>query len=294
MYANFRHFCTLAALTTVLSACSQTPAQIVEKGHNFYGHDSSQPWVQMASRASAENASEDYAMAAPVAPLTASPVSDFNASPSTVSMREDAAMNSVSVSELAPISSKTLAPQTPPVTASSTTKQQSLAAMNEEPLRTSSLPEPQARVVAENTIPAAPKAVPHLAKGLFTWPVKGKIISGFGPKAGGTYNDGINIAANEGDNIAAAADGTVVYAGNELRGYGNMVIVRHKDGWMTAYAHASKILVKKGDKVKQGTAIALVGKTGSVESAQVHFGLRKGKEPVDPMVYLSPNQFASR
>lgn len=120
----------------------------------------------------------------------------------------------------------------------------------------------------------------------FIWPVRGEVISGFGPKEGGERNDGINIAAPEGEPIFAAADGAVVYAGNELPGYGNMIILRHQDGWMTAYAHAGGLMVKKDEKVQQGDLIGYVGATGSVKTAQLHFGLREGANPVDPAGYL--------
>lgn len=151
------------------------------------------------------------------------------------------------------------------------------------------LPEPQARTVAETKAIADASAAS--GKG-FIWPVKGKVISEFGSKKDGEYNDGINIAAQQGEPIVAAADGEVVYSGNELRGYGNMVIVRHDNGLMTAYAHADRILVSKGERVKQGVAIATVGKSGGVNQAQVHFGVRKNKEPVDPMTVLGGNSLA--
>ncbi len=121
----------------------------------------------------------------------------------------------------------------------------------------------------------------------FIWPVRGKLISSFGPKKDGARNDGINIAAPEGEPVFAAADGVVVYAGNELPGYGNMIILRHNDGWMTAYAHASGLMVKKDESVQQGDLIAYVGATGGVKTAQLHFGVRKGTKPVNPEKYMS-------
>jgi murein DD-endopeptidase MepM/ murein hydrolase activator NlpD len=120
----------------------------------------------------------------------------------------------------------------------------------------------------------------------FTWPVKGVVISKFGPKTGGLYNDGINIKAKSGDDVKAAEDGVVAYVGNELRGYGNLVIVKHSEGWISAYAHLSKSKVNRGDKVSKGQTIAFAGSTGNVKSAQLYFGLRKGREAVNPQVYL--------
>jgi murein DD-endopeptidase MepM/ murein hydrolase activator NlpD len=120
----------------------------------------------------------------------------------------------------------------------------------------------------------------------FLWPVQGKVISNFGPKKGGLNNDGINIAAPEGATVIAADNGVVAYAGNELRGFGNLLLIRHADGWVTAYAHNEKLLVKRGEKVKRGQAIAQIGSTGNVPSPQLHFELRKGTDPVDPLKYL--------
>ncbi|WP_346897464.1 peptidoglycan DD-metalloendopeptidase family protein [uncultured Roseibium sp.] len=121
---------------------------------------------------------------------------------------------------------------------------------------------------------------------LFRWPVRGRIISDFGSKPGGTRNEGVNLAVPEGTPVKAAGSGTVIYAGNELKGFGNLVLLRHADGWVSAYAHNSKLNVKRGDKVSRGEVIANAGATGSVSQPQVHFELRKGNKPVDPIRYL--------
>ena len=132
-----------------------------------------------------------------------------------------------------------------------------------------------------------PEAAPAARGGdRFLWPVKGQVISNFGPKKGGLNNDGINIAAAEGTTVMAADDGVVAYAGNELRGFGNLLLIRHADGWVTAYAHNGKLLVKRGEKVKRGQAIAQIGSTGNVSAPQLHFEIRKGTDPVDPLKYL--------
>jgi murein DD-endopeptidase MepM/ murein hydrolase activator NlpD len=121
----------------------------------------------------------------------------------------------------------------------------------------------------------------------FRWPVKGRVIAGFGPKSGGAQNDGINLAVPEGTPVKAADDGVVAYAGNELKGYGNLVLIRHANGFVSAYAHASELLVKRGDTIKRGQVIAHAGQTGNVTSPQLHFEIRKGSTPVDPAQYLS-------
>lgn len=118
------------------------------------------------------------------------------------------------------------------------------------------------------------------------WPARGKIISRFGPRADGTHNDGVNLAVPIGTDVQAAEDGVVAYAGSELKGYGNLILVRHDNGWVTAYAHNDRLLVKRGDKVKRGSVIAKSGKSGQVDTPQVHFELRQGAKPVDPVPFL--------
>jgi murein DD-endopeptidase MepM/ murein hydrolase activator NlpD len=120
----------------------------------------------------------------------------------------------------------------------------------------------------------------------FRWPVKGRVIAAFGSKPNGTQNDGINLAVPEGTPVKAAEDGVVAYAGNELKGYGNLVLIRHANGFVSAYANASELLVKRGESVKRGQTIAHAGQTGNVTSPQLHFEIRKGSTPVDPTKYL--------
>jgi murein DD-endopeptidase MepM/ murein hydrolase activator NlpD len=131
----------------------------------------------------------------------------------------------------------------------------------------------------------------------FSWPVRGRVISDFGAYAGGGRNDGINIAAPYGEPIHAAADGTVSYSGSELKSYGNLILLRHPDGYVTAYAHAERIIVEKGDHVARGQVIGYVGSSGDVSSPQLHFELRKGargERPIDPRLLLGPAQVAWR
>jgi murein DD-endopeptidase MepM/ murein hydrolase activator NlpD len=120
----------------------------------------------------------------------------------------------------------------------------------------------------------------------FRYPVRGRIISGFGSKPNGSTNDGINFSVPEGTPIKAAEGGVVAYAGNELKGFGNLVLIRHAGEWVTAYAHASEIMVKRGDVVRRGQVIAKSGATGNVSAPQLHFEVRRGATPVDPMDHL--------
>ena len=121
----------------------------------------------------------------------------------------------------------------------------------------------------------------------FRWPVRGKVITAYGAKANGKANDGINLAVPEGTPVKAADDGVVAYSGNELKGYGNLVLIRHSNGYVTAYAHASELMVKRGDTIKRGQVIAKSGQSGEVQSPQLHFEIRKGSSPVDPLQFLN-------
>tara|TARA_B100000676_G_C18083059_1_gene852735 strand:+ start:2892 stop:3854 length:963 start_codon:yes stop_codon:yes gene_type:complete len=141
-----------------------------------------------------------------------------------------------------------------------------------------SVPEPVVTEIAE------PEARAELD---FAWPVDGAVISTFGPKADGLHNDGINIAAPAGTPVRASEDGVVAYAGDELRGYGNLVLVRHANGWVTAYAHNAQNFVSRGQTVLRGDTIASVGASGDVDSPQSHFELRRGTDAVDPRPYLN-------
>jgi murein DD-endopeptidase MepM/ murein hydrolase activator NlpD len=154
-----------------------------------------------------------------------------------------------------------------------------------QPAPSAPVAEPQqAETKVANAGTAAASALAGAVK--LRWPTTGRIIAGFGARPDGTHNDGINLAVPLGTDVHAAEAGVVAYAGNELKGYGNLVLLRHDNGWVTAYAHNDELLVKRGDKVKRGQVIAKAGKTGSVDRPQVHFELRQGSKPVDPIPYL--------
>ena len=139
-------------------------------------------------------------------------------------------------------------------------------------------PEPQTTASLPKTEePASPNAD-------FRWPARGRVIAGYAGKGG---NEGINIAVPEGTPVKAAEGGVVAYAGSELKGYGNLVLIRHPNGYVSAYAHNGELSVKRGETVKRGQVVAKSGQSGNVNSPQLHFELRKGSTPVDPMPYLS-------
>ncbi len=132
------------------------------------------------------------------------------------------------------------------------------------------------------TVPAPP---PRASSG-FVWPVEGRVLSTFGAKKNGLHNDGVNIAAPRGAPVRAADNGVVAYAGKEIRGFGNLLLIKHEGGLITAYAHNDAVLVARGDKVTRGQVIAKVGTSGGVETPQLHFEVRQGTRAVDPTRYL--------
>lgn len=148
---------------------------------------------------------------------------------------------------------------------------------------------PRPREDAARWTAPKPKAAPaayHPGAPSLTWPARGRILSDYGPKSNGMRNDGINIGLEPGTPIVSAGDGVVTYTGADIRQFGNLVLVRHDDSWVTAYAHAETILVRRGQRVARGQKIATAGKTGAVTSPQLHFEIRKDGKPVDPRANL--------
>ena len=137
---------------------------------------------------------------------------------------------------------------------------------------------------ASKGLPAKP---PPRASKYFLWPAEGRMLSSFGPKEGGLHNDGINFAVPSGAPLRATENGVVAYAGNELPGYGNLLLIRHAGGWISAYAHNETLLVTRGDQVTRGQVISHAGSTGNVSSPQAHFELRRNGKPVNPVKYLA-------
>lgn len=151
----------------------------------------------------------------------------------------------------------------------------------------------EAKVVtkpSEKKISSAPsKKLPKInarSSSKFSWPVRGKILSNYGAKTNGLFNDGINIGATRGAVVGAAENGVVAYAGNEVKGMGNLIIIQHDGGWMTVYAHMDSMVVRRGARVSVGQKIGTVGKTGKVDSPQLHFEIRKGTKAYNPTNYL--------
>ena len=136
--------------------------------------------------------------------------------------------------------------------------------------------------------PTAVVAAPAQLRGGFLWPVDGRVVKRFGPGATGERNDGIKIAVPLSTPIHSAADGVVAYAGSGIAALGGLVIIKHGGGWTSVYGHAARLLVRRGQAVKQGQTVALSGDTGFADRPEVHFELRKGRTPVDPQTELPP------
>ena len=147
--------------------------------------------------------------------------------------------------------------------------------------------------VKPSDVKSPPETTAETAGVTFRWPVAGpvvgNVISTFGPQPDGSKNEGIKLSVPMGTDIHAAEAGRVHYAGDGLKGYGNLILIRHSDGWVSTYAHADKMLVKVGDRVKRGQVIGKAGKTGPVAQPQLGFELRKSSVPVDPLEHLAKN-----
>lgn len=264
----FRVITLASAALLSLSACTQPPAHIVNKSGDWFGKS-----AFADSRPSSYNR---------VGEVMRGPELE------RVEYNDTAQTGSVAQTDLTPLKVESK-PLDAPIKSKPLVKRDD----RPEPLhapRSDNAQSGSTVVEARNDFnaPLIEKELPVLSSVRFQWPVEGgKLISRFGAKNKGIANDGINIAAPLGEPIWASADGVVVYSGNELKGYGNMVILRHNDGWMSAYAHAEDITVRKNEMVKQGDIIGYVGKSGGVDQAQLHFGIRKGKDPVDPERYLA-------
>lgn len=158
-----------------------------------------------------------------------------------------------------------------------------------KPAAQASKPATQASKPKEKISSDPAKKLPAIAarsSSKFSWPVRGTILSHFGAKSGGLFNDGINIGAARGTTVKAAENGVVAYAGNEVKGMGNLVIVQHSGGWMTVYAHMDSLAVRRGVRVTVGQKIGTVGATGKVTKPQLHFEIRKGTKAYNPSSYL--------
>lgn len=214
------------------------------------------------------------------APATRPPAST-GSSPSAPTKRGVQAETLPPVAATAPA---TATPPAPTVSAPATTPSTPAPA----PVTKAPVPAPAAAPPTQvaTATPPVPEAPPARAAARFLWPVKGKILSGFGDKPGGLRNDGINIEAASGTAVAAADNGTVAYAGNQLKSFGNLVLIRHAGGWVTVYAHLNDIAVQQGQQVTRGQVIGTVGQSGNVRSPQLHFAVRKGEQVVNPLDQL--------
>jgi murein DD-endopeptidase MepM/ murein hydrolase activator NlpD len=135
-----------------------------------------------------------------------------------------------------------------------------------------------------SSVPSQPVATGALA---FGWPANGQVIETFGIVSSGVKNDGINIAGNLGDAVVSSYDGTVAFIGKDLKSFGNMILIKHDNGWITAYAHLGDIVVTEGQIISKGEQIGSIGQSGKVKQPQVHFQIRKSRQPVDPLQYMS-------
>ena len=161
-------------------------------------------------------------------------------------------------------------------------KPAAMPAINREIVSTVAQPAPAKAVVQKNFVAPA-----FGANDGFTWPVKGEVISNFGPAGKGLHNDGVNIRAEAGTKVQTSAPGTIAYIGENLKSFGTLILVKHDGGYITAYAHLADINVKEGDVVGAGEVIGTVGATGRVSTPQLHFEVRKSRKPINPYEIIS-------
>jgi len=204
-----------------------------------------------------------------------------------VSTRRDAATEPQPSEALPPQESSLASAAIPPAAATAAPAPEGAEPATPLPEAPAIGPAPQQQAVL------APPAPPPRAARTFLWPVRGRVLATYGERGGGLHNDGINIAASKGTPVHAAENGVVAYAGNEIRGFGNLLLIKHADGFMTAYAHNDALLVQRGDVVRRGQVVARVGQTGNVAQPQLHFEVRKGTQAIDPESVLGNPASAS-
>ena len=275
-----------------LAACTQDAAQVELKGQNMYGRIGGN-----ASGSYVTSYGETTSSSAAVQPIGVSDLVSPSKTSRLASKTPASAPFKPSQTE-APKPATTLTPvhiwNSKSDEESLNIRPQGKTAIQEKPQMIAAVSKSD-NVIGNETssVKATPARIIKPVKGAtvsggnFMWPVTSKkVISDFGPKGRGKANDGINIASSDGEPVWAAADGEVVYVGNELKGYGNMVLIKHAGDRATTYAHMSRATVDKYDHVKQGDIIGYVGTTGSVKEPQLHFAIREGKEAVDPLKYF--------
>ena len=175
--------------------------------------------------------------------------------------------------------------KTTQVLSATNTQKSATPAKKSETVAVQSKPVQTAKKISSDPSKKLPK-ITERSSSKFSWPVRGKILSAYGAKSNGLFNDGINISAKQGATVKAAENGVVAYAGNEVKGMGNLIIIQHSGGWMTVYAHMDSMNVKRGMRVNVGQKIGAVGKTGKVDNPQLHFEIRKGTKAYNPNAYL--------
>ena len=276
------HLSLTALLLVTIAACTQSPAQVDMRGQNSYGRSgansySSNAYTSTATTQSAAVQSIGVSdLSSPASKTHVADVTPFQrAHPETLS---PAAGGSQSFN-IRPQASSTAATKPQMVSDVKKSSDTAVAKLDSVIDNDGSVGTATAAITKQVKLKTADSG--------FMWPVASKkVISEFGPKGKGKANDGINIASADGEPVWAAADGEVVYVGNELQGYGNMVLIKHTGDKATTYAHLSKATVDKYDHVKQGDIIGYVGTTGNVKEPQLHFAIRDGKDAVNPLKYL--------
>jgi len=300
-----RHFSSILVSLIALSACTQPPAAVEMRGALDYSREGN--GSQMASSTStSQGYAPKYVGASPVYNSSRAQYDQAAANAPTESA---APVNSISMNDLQPAAGKAEPVKETTVAKAEPAKGHylTLPAKNQPAVKAEATPKAEPKLVELKKAPApakeakADEAVPvnawtkkprnaasfKTSKAGYIWPVSShNVTTSFGSSGKSKDNEGINIASSEGEPVWAAADGEVVYSDAKMKGYGNMVIVKHAGGKSTTYAHLSRSSVDKYDRIKQGDIIGYVGSTGSVKTPQLFFSMRDGTQAIDPQKYL--------
>ncbi len=276
-----------SALLLFATACTQQPARIDLKGQQTYGRSGQAVGSSYSSgynssyNASVSEVTEQKASVDSIGISDLSPPPKTNSQPATKLENNTEPKKDIGTQEKTTVNPWTNKPR-------SENEPQKIETKEKEEIKLAASEELKEAIRAEEKqVEKKTEISKSKSFSSLKWPLASKkILSSFGEKGEGKANDGIYIAANEGDEVWAVADGEVVYV-NEMKGYGNMVLIKHSGGKTSSYGNLSKIAVDKYTRVKQGDVVGYVGATESIKKPQLFFSLYKGKQPIDPQKYLS-------
>lgn len=270
----------LTGSVLTLSGClTQSPVEVVDKSQGYFGRNSNEPNTPKSLATTQPQPDNNGIVMQSLEPL--------KSTSNTTSTTEQKSTSGYLVSKTKVVRESTEAQPQPLIKQEKVQAAEQASTPNTTHQEDLTYEAPEAAPIKENTQSIKEQKPDFASKSplnmdQFEWPVVGgKVLSRYG-KIGNKFNEGINISAPLGAPVTAAGDGKVIYIGNNIEGYGNMIIVKHSGDYMTAYSHVQDILVERGKQVKKGESIATVGQTGNISLPQLHFSVRKGKKTINP------------